>query len=249
MRSRFLTRFFFICLVAVLASLAPASFAATPLTQIQVQACRATSSLLLLQGEGFQKAHIARLERDLQALDSAMQSVPQPSDEMRANHLELVTQLRRGVSFGANPDDVPWRYPEVLSKALRDFLSVARSQQSEQNQGQVPAMVEYLAVQYLSRAYIGSFEIAREQPKTYIGQDERMLVPAVDSALAALGAKTDPAISKLSVRWKYLKSALNDMNSQSSALISISGRPFAPITVDRHTRAFSKHWMALKADQ
>lgn len=239
-------RTLFIWTLGLLASLSPLAFAeaVSPQEQVQVYASRATSSLLLLRGEGFQKSHQARLETDIQALAAALQSLPQPSATLQSTHLELVTQLRRGVSFGPAEDNVPWGYPQDLSKALRDFLHAAR-QQPREGDSELSAKIEYLAVQYLSRAYIGTFEIAREQPDTYLGQDERLLVPAVDAELAALDDEANPAIAKLKVRWGYLKAALSDMNSQSNTLASVSGRPFAPITVDRHSRALTKQWMAM----
>jgi len=229
----------------LLAGLSPVVLAeaVTPQERVQVHASRATSSLLLLRGEGFQKSHQARLDADIQALAAAMQSLPQPSAELRASHLQLVTQLRLGVSFGPNEEDVPWGYPQDLSKSLRDFLHAARHQPQE-GDSELSAKVEYLAVQYLSRSYVGSFEIAREQPDTYLGQDERLLVPAVDQELAALDQAATPDVGKLKVRWEYLKAALSDMNSKSNTLESVSGRPFAPITVDRHSRALTTQWMA-----
>ncbi|MBS7691223.1 hypothetical protein I0E98_15310 [Pseudomonas lalucatii] len=234
----------FITALAALASLSPLAFAeaASPQVQVQAYASRATSSLLLLRGEGFQHSHRQRLESDIQALAAALQGLPQASAALRASHLQLVAQLRRGVAFGPG-DDVPWGYPQELAKALREFLHAAR-QLPGAGGGELSAKVEYLAVQYLSRAYIGSFEIAREQPDTYLGQDERLLVPAVDQELAALAGQSDPALNKLRVRWEYL-AALSDMNSKSNTLQSVSGRPFAPITVDRHSRALTQQWMAL----
>lgn len=246
MRCKSLIRHLFIWTLGLLASLSPLAFAeaVSPQEQVQVHASRATSSLLLLRGEGFQKVHQARLDSDLQSLAAALQSLPQASDALRASHLVLVTQLRRGVSFGPNEDDVPWGYPQELSKALRDFLHAAR-QLPREGDSELSAKIEYLAVQYLSRSYIGTFEIAREQPDTYLGQDERLLVPAVDAELAALDDQQDPRIVKLKTRWEYLKAALSDMNSKSNTLASVSGRPFAPITVDRHSRAMTQQWMAL----
>jgi hypothetical protein len=245
MRRNALIQFAFLWILGVLASTAHAA-GATTITQLQVHASRATSSLLLLRGEGFQNAHLSRLESDIQALGSALQNVPQATDGLRQRYQLLVTELRRGVSFGPNPDDVPWRYPEDLSKALRDFLTAARAMQSPDDRGEVPAQVEYLAVQYLSRAYIGTFEIAREQPDTYLGQDERMLVPAIDAEMQALAGKGQEDVKQLLIRWNYLKAAFNDMNSQSNALVSVSGRPFAPTTVDRHSRALTEQWLRLE---
>lgn len=235
-----------LCLLGTLACLAPLAFAEAVSQQehVQVQASRATSSLMLLRGEGFQKKHQDTLDADLQSLAGAVQSLPQGSDALRSAHQELVAQIRRGVAFGPDEADMPWRYPEDLSKALLGLLQEAR-QLSPEGDSELAAKLEYLSVQYLSRAYLGNFEIAREQTDTYLGQDERKLVPAVDSELTVLDAKADPDMAKLKVRWEYLKAALNDLNSQSSALQSASGRAFAPMTVYRHTRALTQQWMAM----
>ena len=246
MRNKPSFRHLFLCLLAVLTSLAPSAFAAavSPQEQVQVQASRATSSLMLLRGEGFQKKHLNTLEADLQALAGAIQSLPQGSDALRSAHQELVLQIRRGVAFGPNEEDLPWRYPEDLSKALLNVLHEAR-QLSPEGDSELAAKLEYLSVQYLSRSYLGSFEIAREQTDSYLGQDERKLVPAVDGELAALDAQANPDWRKVTVRWEYLKAALTDLNSQSNTLSSVSGRAFAPMTVYRHTRALTEQWMAM----
>ena len=243
MRNTPFFRHVFLCLFGTLACLAPLAFAeaVSPQEQVQVQASRATSSLMLLRGEGFQKKHQDTLDADLQTLAGAVQSLAQGSDALRSAHQQLVVQIRRGVAFGPNEADMPWRYPEELSKALLGVLHEAR-QLSPEGDSELAAKLEYLSVQYLSRAYLGNFEIAREQTDTYLGQDERKLVPSIDGELATLDAT---ALSKLKVRWEYLKAALNDLNSQSSALQSASGRAFAPITVHRHTRSLTQQWMAI----
>jgi hypothetical protein len=228
----------------LLVGLSPLAFAeaVSPQEQVQVQANRVTSSLMLLRGEGFQKKHLDALEVDLQALAAAVQSLPQSTDTMRGAHQELVIQIRRGVAFGPNEDDMPWRYYGELSKALLGVLEQARSL-APAGDSELAAKLEYLSVQYLSRSYLGNFEIAREQTDNYLGQDERKLVPQVEEELNA--KQSNAEVAKLKVRWAYLKAALNDLNSQSSALSSASGRPFAPITVHRHTRLFTDQWIAI----
>jgi len=217
----------------------------TALESMQVHANRATSSLLLYRGEGFQQAHLKRLESDLSALNTALRNHPGSNDELRALHQVLQDTLREGAGFGYAEDDVPWGWTLQMSKALRDFLSAARSQQGADGQAELPAKVEYLTVQYLSRAYVGSFETAREQPDTYLGQDERRLVPSIDEQLAALDDTADPAVTRLKTRWSFLKIALEDMNSGNNSFNTASGRAFAPIMVDRHARSLSDQWMAL----
>lgn len=217
----------------------------TALEGMQIHANRATSSLLLYRGEGFQKAHLARMENDLKALADTVASFPGSSNELRELHQTLQATLHEGAGFGYEEDDMPWGWPLQMSKALRDFLTEVRSQQGADFRAELPAKVEYLTVQYLSRAYVGSFETAREQPDTYLGQDERRLVPSIDEQLAALDSQSDPAIAKLKTRWDFLKVALEDMNSGNNSFNTASGRAFAPIMVDRHARSLSDQWMAL----
>ncbi len=243
-----LTRFCLLLIFGMLPAFTEATQAEPPsdLQSMQIHANRATSSLLLYRGEGFQRAHLLRLEEDIRALNAAMLNVANPTSALRESHHVLQARLREGASFGYAEDDMPWGWPLEMSKALRDFLTAARAQQGADTQAELPAKIEYLAVQYLSRAYIGSFEIAREQPDTYLGQDERHLVPAINAQLAALDGKRDPALAKLKTRWDFLKVALEDMNSGSNNFTTASGRPFAPIMVDRHTRSLSDQWMAAK---
>ncbi|MFG3502064.1 hypothetical protein ACGFZ7_13055 [Pseudomonas sp. NPDC047963] len=220
----------------------------TALESMQIHANRATSSLLLYRGEGFQKAHLARMESDLKSLAETVESFPGARNDLHQLHQVLQTTLREGASFGREEDDMPWGWPLQMSKALRDFLTAVRSQQGADVRAELPAKVEYLTVQYLSRAYVGSFETAREQPDTYLGQDERRLVPSIDEQLAALDGKSNAAIAKLKTRWEFLKVALEDMNSGNNSFNTASGRAFAPIMVDRHARSLSNQWMALAPD-
>lgn len=242
-----LIRLFFSITLGILTTLSAVAQAAamTAAEQVQVYASRATSSLLLIRGEGFQDEYLTRLEKDIADLETAAQAAMSASSEIPGLTTKLVTQLRLGVSFGPKEDDMPWSYPQDLAQSLRDLLSVARAVPDADPVGELPAQVEYLAVQYLSRSYIGSFEIAREQPDNYVGQDERVLVPQIDKELGALDAKSNPAVAKLKTRWKFLRAALMDMNSGSNALASTSGRAFAPTTVDRHTRSMTGQWMSL----
>lgn len=247
MRCKPLVRNILIWAFGLLASLAlpTAAEALTPQEQMQIYACRATSSLLLYRGEGFQASYAQRVDTDLAALAAALQSSQQVSDELRKTHQELVTQILRGVSFGPNEEDVPWAYQRELGKALRDFLLSAHALTGNTAKDELPVKIEYLSVQYLFRSYIGSFELAREHSEQYQGQDERALVPDIDIQLVELNDKDNPAIGKIKTRWGYLKVALNDMNSGVTAMTSSSGRPFAPIMVDRHTRTLTEQLMSL----
>lgn len=242
-----LIRLYFSVAIGLLASLSTTAQAAamTAAEQVQIYASRATSSLLLLRGEGFQEAHLGRLEQDITLLESAAQNAQSADSEIPGLSHELVTQLRRGVSFGPNEEDMPWRYPEELAQSLRKLLIVARTVPDADPAGELPAKVEYLAVQYLSRSYTGNFEIAREHPDNYVGQDERQLLPQIDAEITNLDSKSNPSAAKFKTRWKFLRAALIDMNSGSNNLASSSGRAFAPTTVDRHARSLTENWMSL----
>ncbi|MCY1278565.1 hypothetical protein D9M68_313750 [compost metagenome] len=228
-----------LALLASFSALA-ASQPAGPFEQMQVYASRATSSLLLYRGEGFQNDHLERMNSDLAALATTLRGTAEASDEVRQKHEVLVTELRRGAGFGHNEEDVPWGYTGELSKSLRDFLTAASKQGSSDPEQLVPVQVEYLAVQYLFRAYIGAFEVAKEDTEHYLGQDERKLVPVIDGELGQLDAAN---MAKINTRWQYLKVALSDLNSGTTAMVSSSGRPFAPTMVDRHARALTSQLM------
>lgn len=235
--SIFLITIFF-ALYAALSQAGPMS----PVEQAQVFACRATGSLLLLRGEGFQDVHQERLDQDIRDLENASQQAATKAPQLITLTAKLVEQLRAGVAYGPNEDKMPWRYPQSLAQALRELLIYGSQQPLTDPAELLPAKVEYLTVQYLSSAYFGRFEIAREQPDSYPGQDERKLVPDIDQQLSAYSAS---AMSRLKTRWAFMRVALLDMNSQSNAGTSNSGRAFAPITVDHHARLLTTQWMSI----
>lgn len=65
------------CLLLALPARAALDDQQRALQQLQVQACRAVGSLLLLRGEGFQEQHAAQLEKDLASLDRALAAAPE----------------------------------------------------------------------------------------------------------------------------------------------------------------------------
>lgn len=234
-------------IIGMILSLSPLAFAnaANPFELMQIHASRAVGSLVLYRGEGLQSAHAQRLEEDLAALSAAFQASRETSPELQSNLQKLVQQLRLGLTFGPAEEDVPWRYATELSESLRDFLLTANQLANSTPESILPVQIEYLSMQYLYRSYMGSFETARDQPELYIGQDERRLVPAIDEVLARMD-DSQPGVVKLKTRWSYLRSALGDMNSQSNTLETVSGRPFAPLTVSRHSRTLTNNWVKLE---
>ncbi|WP_343578099.1 hypothetical protein [Pseudomonas sp.] len=215
------------------------------LQTLQVYTCRSINSLLLLRGEGFQEEHAAQLEKDLATLDQAVKTYPKSDEALKKAHAAFVTQIRNGVSYGPKEEDLPWRYNQELSRAVRDLLSqIERFVPASQIPlWQLPVRVEFLATQYLGRAYLSGLELAREQSQEYLGQDERVLVPLLSQRIEQL--PDSDATKKLRTRWEYLSKALQDMNSRSNTVVSASGRPWAPIIVERNARAVSGQLMQL----
>lgn len=242
--------YLFVCCIALLPFPATANLPTEELQlqSMQVNACRALASLMLLRGEGFQDNHAQQLKADLAALDVAVKGYAKADDGLKKAYQELLTQVHNGTTYGPKEDDVPWTYSKDLSRSLRDFLGeierfVPPSKAGELPLWELPARVEYLSVQYLGRVYVGGLEIAREQPQAYLGQDESTLIPVIDQAISKL--QPGPASDKLRTRWGYLSAALRDMNSKSNSLVSASGRPWAPIIVERHSREMASQLMQI----
>ncbi|MEP9318976.1 hypothetical protein ABKS89_17705 [Pseudomonas sp. LABIM340] len=251
LRNLDVVRGFMLCCFGLFALAAQANLPSEELQlqTLQVYTCRSINSLLLLRGEGFQEGHAAQLEKDLATLDNAVKAYPKADDALRKAHAEFVTQIRNGVSYGPKEEDLPWRYNQDLSRSLRDLLNQierfvpATADASQIPLWELPVRVEYLATQYLGRAYISGLELAREQPQEYLGQDEGVLVPLLTQRIDQL--PESDATKKLRTRWEYLSKALLDMNSKSNSGVSASGRPWAPIIVDRNARAVSGQLMLI----
>jgi len=254
MHRKYLLQYLFVCVLTLLALPARANLPSDEqqLQAMQVDACRALGSLMLLRGEGFQENHANQLKADLAALDAAVKSYAKADDGLRKTHQALLAQIQAGTTYGPKEEDLPWTYLPDLSRALRDFLGqverfVPPSAADELPLWQVPVRIEYLSVQYLARSYLGVLEIAREAPQSYLGQDEKTLLPLISRSLSRL--PPGAASGKLQMRWNYLETALGDMNSKSNALVSASGRPWAPIIVERHARELAGQLMQLSQAQ
>merc|ERR1711879_419451 len=92
--------------------------------------------------------------------------------------------------------------------------------------------LEFLTVQYLSKSYIGTYELPREHQDRFIGQDEAVLVPVIDEYM-----NSESLSNKDLARWQFIRKALTDLNSRSSTWASVSGKPFVPLMVDYYVRS------------
>ena len=210
-----------------------------PLQNMQIHANRATSSLLLYRGEGFRSTPAA-LEDDLRALNAA-DAGTQPHQRITRKPSGTAGPASRRCELRHRRDDMPWGFPLQMSKALRDFLTAVRQQgaDSEPNcrprSNTLPCNTSAAPISAPSKS-----------PRTagYLPRRDERHGAAIDAQLAELDGKRarcwpqDPL--------GFLRVALQDMNSASNNLTTASGRPFAPIMVDRHTRSLSDQWMAAK---
>lgn len=220
----------------------------------EVTAIRATSSLLLWRGEGFQAEHLLRLEGDMANLKQLM-GPGVASDP----GVELLRQLEIGVSLCQGRNCMSSNYPNELAHALRAFLIERQSKKKTSKTEQAATSLEYLALQYISRSYIDPFVIdanlfqarafspgysyADGKPDSagYVASDERQLLPEIDGVVSQLVASSD---NSNAARWEYLRAALSDMNSGGLVDMTSSGRAFAPLMVDRYTRRLTSWLMS-----
>ncbi|MCJ8169476.1 hypothetical protein [Atopomonas sediminilitoris] len=232
------------CCVAI--ALSVLTFAAhsadTPYDLFQAEACQAVNSLLLYRGEGTQAKHAERLQQDLQTLSTQLAGLPSSTSKLASKHAELERLLRQGLTFGPSEEDMPWAYPEDLAEALRQTLLATIEASGGEAVNGLSQRIEYLTVQYLYRAYFGLFEALRERPDLYLGQTDTVLIASIEEALTDKAKNPQLQDGKAQARWKFLKVALSDMNSDDGAVMvgTRSGRPYAPLIVDRHSRALTE---------
>ncbi len=209
------------------------AWAEESIREAQVWANRAVSSLLLVRGEGHQQEHKDRMQQDLTQARTSLQNAGQQANEYINDTLTtLQTILFQGVNAGPREEDLPWRYPQWLSQALSAFLLATESSLPDDAEGMERVALEFLTVQYLSKSYIGTYELPREHQDVYIGQDEVALVPVIDAYMASEGLS-----NKDLARWQFIRKALTDLNSRSSTWASVSGKPFVPLMVDYYVRS------------
>ncbi len=174
---------------------------------------------------------------------------------LRQGEKTLVARIREGAAYGPREEDLPWRYPQQLSRALRDFLNLVERQVPPPRQaspcrsGSCRCGSSTCPCNTWRAPTWAGWRLPASSPGlSRPGQS--VLVPLIDRRIALLVAQSaNPAgLKKLENRWEYLSQALRDLNSKSSALVSASGRPWAPIIVDRHARALSESLMRLSAE-
>ena len=224
------------CLIFLALFFPRLAWSADTLREAQIWACRAVSSLLLVRGEGHQQDHIERMHQDLVNASSQLQQAGKMNHSaIRESFDALRDVLNQGVDAGPGEESLPWRYPQWLSQSLSAFLLATESDMPADTKGLELVALEFLTVQYLSKSYIGTYELPREHKDRYIGQDEVILVPIIDAYM-----NSESLSNKDIARWQFIRKALADLNSRASTWASVSGKPFVPLMVDYYVRSLGK---------
>ena len=224
---------------------------AAPLERLQLAACRTTSSFMLLRGEGQQMGHLQRFEQERAGLQNAyLQLPPEQRQRLQPLYLQLLERLEQGLAFGPREDDLPWQYPEQLSRALVALLETA-STTSEQPAGaplRSALTLEFFTSLYLGQAYLGYFDITPAPDARFPNQSGEQLLANLDQdmqhQLPAMQQQTPAEARKVQAEWRYLRAALADFDSAGRARLGHSGKPLVPLVVSRYSRNLSDRLLA-----
>lgn len=221
---------------------------------LQLHACRSVGSFLSLRGEGLQPEHQQVLRRDTEQLQASFAAIdPAQHESLQQPYARLLASLEEGLSYGPSEDDLPWRYPEQLSRALVDLLRAADGLDGDRHDASLLSAIklELLATQYAAQAYLGYFEATPGADGSYVSQGEQQLLAELDTSMAQLlplmAASAADQGRRASADWRYLRMALGDFDRAGRARLGRSGRPLAPLMVGRHARGMSERLVQLAA--
>lgn len=222
--------------------------AAASLELLQLTACRSTSSLMLLRGEGQQADHRQRFAQDHAALQSAFARLPAESRQaLLQPYQQLLERLDEGLQFGPHEDDLPWHYPEQLSRSLVLLLQAAAAMAPQQPG--TALQLEFLATLYLGQAYLGYFGVTPAPAAPFPNQSgEQLLANLADDmqlSLPLLAQQAPTQARKVQAEWRYLHRALADFDSAGRARLGRSGKPLVPLVVSRYSRNLGERLLAL----
>lgn len=219
---------------------------------LQLNACRSVGSFLSLRGEGLQPEHLQVLLRDTEQLQASFAAIdPAQHESLRQPYARLLASLEEGLSYGPSEDDLPWRYPEQLSRALVDLLRAADGLDEGSHGGPLMSAIklELLGAQYAAQAYLGYFEATPGADGSYLSLGEQQLLVELDTAMAValpqLAQSSPDQGRRAQADWRYLRMALDDFDRAGRARLGRSGRPLAPLMVGRHTRGMSERLVQL----
>lgn len=226
--------------------------ATAQLELLQLAACRTTNSFMLLRGEGQQPSHRQRFEQDRAALQAAFtQLSAERRQALKLPYQQLLERLAAGQGFGPSEDDLPWHYPEQLSRALIQLLEAATAQEGTPLDSPLGTALklEFLATLYLGQAYLGYFDVTPTPDAHYPNQSGEQVLATLDRemshSLPLLERQASTQARKVQAEWRYLRAALADFDSAGRARLGYSGKPLVPLVVSRYSRHLSERLLAL----
>jgi len=219
---------------------------------LQLHACRSVGSFLSLRGEGQQPEHLQALRRDTAQLQASFDDLEGALREpLQEPYARLLATLQEGLTYGPSEDDLPWRYPQQLSRALVDLLRAADGLDDGARDGLLMSAIklELLGAHYAAQAYLGYFEATPGADGSYVSQGEQQLLAELDAAMAMavpqLAQRAPDQGRRARADWRYLHMAFDDFDRAGRARLGRSGRPLAPLMVGRHTRGMSERLVQL----
>ena len=225
---------------------------AAALERLQLAACRTTSSFMMLRGEGQQASHRQRFEQEHAGLQNAyLQLTPEQRQVLQQPYLQLLARFDQGLGFGPREDDLPWQYPEQLSRALVTLLETASSagEQPAPSPLRSALTLEFFTSLYLGQAYLGYFDITPAPDARFPNQSGEQLLASLDQdmqhQLPALQQQSPTEARKVQAEWRYLRAALADFDSAGRARLGHSGKPLVPLVVSRYSHSLSERLLAL----
>ncbi|WP_430461532.1 hypothetical protein ACQUQU_01780 [Thalassolituus sp. LLYu03] len=187
-----------------------------------VSVCLMVSDVILFRGEQFNGEYLSRFrdEEHRTRTNVGHSELSRHTNDL-LNYLTLVVDMKHDELF-------PWKMTSEVSARITPILLLMP--EMPVTDADIARLIAYLNMQYVFRAYVGTYELPRELNMSYLSWDETDLVPVIDKYLTS-GDEARYA------RWNFLKKSFLDMNSANATLVTVSGRPYAPVVVDFHSRA------------
>jgi hypothetical protein len=205
----------------------------------QVLLLRASTDLFIHRGEGRHAEQAALTEASLDRLRENLKNLeawplPPAARELLARLQPRLTafeiKVRETLLYAPSEPDLPWEFNFEYSKLQRELLEdlttlgqlLLQAQVQPLSDGEfqlldLPAKVQYLAMRYTARAYVGDIETLADQQRHYFNQDIDVLAKRVQAELDALAghpgdAEQQRRLHQVQLRWKFIYGRLLDYN-------------------------------------
>lgn len=194
----------------------PPSWSASRLEAVQL-----ANDVLIHANEGIGDPRV--IERRLLALDGGSASGATEA----AAYTDLHGALQNLLQAAETGTELSWEMPGIFAKAIREILAAEQANDTES-----ALILEFISLQYLSRAYLGYFELAPEHEQALVAKNEIELATLVEPRLhLATGSRQRST-------WLFVRRALDGQAKDSK--VSITQRS-APLVVYRGIRQLATY--------